>query len=365
MQTNPFKFGSVVDAPFFINRKDELKAVTEVINSNNHLVIISPRRFGKTSLVYKVLKNSNRKAVVLNLQFSNSIEDFAAQYLKQIYRLFPAEHFKQKIKNFRVLPSLSLNPVSGDMEISFKPGSDQGPLLEDVLNLLEELSSSKKRSIVVLDEFQEIMRIDKSMDRKLRSIFQNHKCINYVFLGSQESMMRNIFERKNSPFYHFSQLMQLEKIEKGHFVAFISKNLQKFTSENKRVANEIVAFTDGHPYYTQQLSFMIWNLLKQDQSVDDPIKEAIVNHLRMHDYDYERLWINLKNTEKKIISGLATSEKEPLTAAFLEITNINATSTVFSSLKRLMTNGFVIQTNGKYEIDDPFFKYWIIEKRSN
>ena len=211
-KSNPFKFGTVVDEPYFINRKSELARVREILNSANHLILISPRRFGKTSLIKKALNNDERKNIFLDIQLTNSIEDFAAQYLRRIYSLFPIERIRKFILNFRVVPNIALNPVNNDIEISFQTGNENQPILEDVLNLLEKLSSPKQKTIVVLDEFQDIDRIQKGLDRTLRSIMQNHQNINYIFLGSQESMMREIFEKKKSPFYHFGQLMYLESV---------------------------------------------------------------------------------------------------------------------------------------------------------
>ena len=117
---NPFKFGSVVDDPFFTNRTEELAKIQAILNSNNHLIMISPRRFGKTSLIKKAVKTGSREILFLDLQLINSIEDFAAQYLRRIYRIFPSERIKQFIRNFRIIPTLSVNPVRSEMEISFQ-----------------------------------------------------------------------------------------------------------------------------------------------------------------------------------------------------------------------------------------------------
>ena len=81
---NPFKFGTVVENSFFTDRQNELQHIKSVLNSENHLILISPRRFGKTSLVVKALRESNRKHIMLNLQSVVSTEDFAARLLKEI-----------------------------------------------------------------------------------------------------------------------------------------------------------------------------------------------------------------------------------------------------------------------------------------
>jgi AAA+ ATPase superfamily predicted ATPase len=210
MENNPFKFGSIVDGPHFTNRTTEIGQVTSVLKSANHLVLISPRRYGKSSLVYKVLRDFDRPVIALDLQLTTSVEDLAAQLLKRVYRVFPAERIRQLVKNFRIIPTISMNPVTNAVDISFQPSVSAFPQLEDVLNTIEKLGNEKKRTIVVFDEFQEVARLDINLYRQLRSVMQQHKHINYVFLGSQESMIREIFENKKSPFYHFGFLMTLK-----------------------------------------------------------------------------------------------------------------------------------------------------------
>jgi AAA+ ATPase superfamily predicted ATPase len=101
--TNPFKFGSVVEDPFFTNRKKEVEFVSKTLDSNNHLIIISPRRFGKTSLIRKVIAETDRKVIYLDVQLNNSVNDFAAQLLKRIYRVWPGEKLRQLVRHFSPL----------------------------------------------------------------------------------------------------------------------------------------------------------------------------------------------------------------------------------------------------------------------
>ncbi|MCD6355467.1 MAG: ATP-binding protein [Prolixibacteraceae bacterium] len=360
---NPFKFGTIVDGAFFTDREKELTIIKESINSENHLILISPRRFGKTSLVKKAIKSEKRKSVFLDIQLTNSIEDFAAQYLRHIYAIYPTERIRHFVKNFRIIPGISLNPATNDIEISFQPNAEEHPLLEDVFNLLEKLSSPRQKAIVVLDEFQDISRIGKGIDRVLRSIIQNHKNINYIFLGSQESMMQEIFEKKKSPFYHFGQLLYLSKIEQNHFKDFITRRFKNVCAKPENIAGEILEFTKGHPYYTQQLAYNVWNLLFREHDLITVVKEAIDETILIHDFDYERLWLTFNSTDKKTLIGLISKKSLLLSAESATMMNIRASSTIFSSLKRLMRNGYIMKIDNKYEIDDPFFREWIINRR--
>lgn len=363
MKKNPFKFGSIVEEPYFTNRKVEIDRVKSILKSDNHLIIISPRRFGKTSLIMKVLKEGKRRFIFLDLQLITNTEDLAAQILKRVYRVYPFEKIKQLVKNFRIIPNVTLNPANNEVEISFRAETEGKLPVEDVFNLLEKLSDKSEKLIVVLDEFQEIKSIGKELDSQLRSILQHHKNINYVFLGSQESLMKDIFEKKKSPFYHFGYMLKLDKIPEREFIEYISRGLKKMGVDGEETAKEIVEITKLHPYYTQQLSFNVWELLNGEDKIKYPVAEAMNEIIHHHDMDYERLWNKINRTDKKILIGMALSDTAPLSAEFAKKNFSSATSTVFSGLKRLSGEGLVIKTERGYEIDDPFFKRWIEKRR--
>ena len=363
MKINPFKFGSIVDEPFFTNRTGEIKKVKSILMSDNHLIIISPRRFGKTSLISKVIKKINRPSIFVDLQIITNAEDFAAQLLKRVYRIYPFEKIKQIIKSFRIIPNISFNPMNNEVDIKFQPVSSGSILVEDALNLLEKISEKKKKIIVVFDEFQEIKNIGKDLDRQLRSIIQHHQNINYVFLGSQESLMRDIFEKKKSPFYHFGYLLPLDKIPYQEFLTFLAYGLKSVTFKSTEISNEILEITKAHPYYTQQLAFNVWELLNNDGKIKNFVEEALNEIIRHHDMDYERLWNTINRTDMKILIGMSLSEIPPLSSDFSKRYFTGASSTIFSGLKRLAQKGMVIKTGSGYEIDDPFFKRWIILRR--
>jgi len=363
MKKNPFKFGTIVDEPYFTNRSEEIKKVKSILMSDNHLIIISPRRFGKTSLIIKVIKEIDKPFIFLDLQLITSTEDFAAQLLKRVYRVYPFEKIKQIIKSFRIIPNISLNPLNNEVDISFQPVSSGSILVEDVLNLIERVSNKKKKLIVVFDEFQEIKNIEKELDRQLRSTIQHHQNINYIFLGSQESLMRDIFEKKKSPFYHFGYLLPLDKIPQQEFLAYLSAGFESVALKSEEIAKEILEITKSHPYYTQQLAFNVWELFNNTKKSKNLVEEAVGEIIRHHDMDYERLWNTINRTDMKILIGMSLSEITPLSSEFSKKYFTGASSTIFSSLKRLAQNGLVIKTGFGYEIDDPFFKRWINKRR--
>jgi len=364
MKKNPFKFGSIVEGPYFTDRIHEIARVESIISSANHLIVISPRRFGKSSLIFKVVSQLDRPVISLDLQLITGIEDFAAQLLKRVHRVYPFEKIRQFVQHFRIIPTVSINPVSNEVDIAFQPSSSPLPMLEDVLNLVEKLSNEKKRAIVVFDEFQEIQQIDGNLARQLRSVIQHHQHVNYVFLGSQESLIRNIFEKKKSPFYHFGMLMPLGKIPQKDFEAYLTDGFRDVTGTPEKISQAIIGFSDCHPYYTQQLAFVVWEILFQQDNPEDPITQAIDELVRIHDMDYERIWNAFIKTDKKLLIALTISNQTPLSEAFYRKFDLGAPSTVYSSLKRLMQNGTILKSEKGYGIDDPFFRQWIAQRRA-
>lgn len=345
---NPFKFGTIVDGDFFTDRVAETAQLAQKLDSENHIVLISPRRFGKSSLVQRVLSQTDRPVLQLDLQYVLSVEDFAAQLLRVIFKRFQMEKVRHAMSHFRVIPTVSSNPVTGAMEVSFHPSANSSVLLEDAMALVDKVTSPDKRLIIVLDEFQEVLKIKKGFDKQLRSLMQHQKNLNYILLGSQESMMEAIFEKKNSPFYHFGQMIRLPKIPHEDFMAYITERLP---NGNAEVAEEILQFTACHPYYTQQLSSQVWEMMKYQKIKENVVPKAIEALVTMHDLDYERLWQNQNRTDRFTLKQLVMN-RQPMQ------NGSQAASTSYSSLLRMMKSGIVVRST-HYEVEDPFFRQWI------
>ena len=334
---NPFKFGTLVDSPYFTDRTKEQAYICQYVNSQNHLVLISPRRFGKSSLVKRAISQTGRPCISINMQQITRVEDLASMLLKGIFSIHKWEKMKRDEMDF----SFNMTVNSSKM------------ILEDTFDLLEKVSDPKNRIIVVFDEFQEIIELEKGIDKRLRAIMQEQNNINYIFLGSQESMMTDIFENMKSPFFHFGTLMHLQKIPYDDFQRFIAERLGTFhLTDSKEIATEILDFTKCHPYYTQQLSSKVWELLYIDKMTAALVKSAINDIVLAHDLDFERFWISLNKTDRRILQKISSRKQDLYTDRTMP------TSTTFSSLKRLTTKGYIIRTEA-YEIEDPFFEKWI------
>ena len=138
---NPFKFGTIVEDEYFTDRIEEVKYIIQFIQSPNHLVLISPRRFGKSSVVAKAISQSGRKSITVNLQQITSVSDLSAKMLREFFKVHPLERVRHLITHFRIIPTISTNALTGTMDVSFQPGVDASILLEDVMTLIENAHS--------------------------------------------------------------------------------------------------------------------------------------------------------------------------------------------------------------------------------
>ena len=353
---NPFKFGTIVEGEYFTDRTEELESIKQLLNSDNHLILISPRRFGKSSLVKRAVTQVARPCISLNLQMVVSVEGLAAMILKEVFKLHPWEKLKHLLSSFRVVPTISTTPSGEAIDITFQATTDATVLIEDALQLVEKVSEKGESMVVVFDEFQELMGLDKGIDKRLRAIIQNQRHVNYIFLGSQESMLTEIFERKRSPFYRFGVLMHLDRIPHSNFSQYISERLSDNFVSKVNVVEQILATTRCHPYYTQQLAALVWDMLTYKKMNEaEVVDQAITTLVRTHDFDFERIWLNFNKTDRSILMGLVNS---------VQLANNRRlpTSTMYSSVKRLMQSGYVIKLD-TFEIEDPFFARWIRQRQ--
>ncbi len=351
---NPFKYGSVVSDEFFTDRREELEKVKQHLCGPNHLVMISPRRYGKSSLIAKALLQLQRPSININLQMAVSEVKLAQMIHKELLRLHPMKMMADRLRKLRVVPTVSYNPTTGCFEVAFAPGVDGQVALEDAIDLLETQSDPKNRTIVVLDEFQEVLGLGGGIDKRLRAQMQLQKNVNYVFLGSQESMMTTIFERVKSPFYHFGLLMHLKKIPATDFEEFLTERLRPVAGRlTTECVQGILSVTACHPYYTQQLASLVWEQLVWGKETERVVEKAVDDFVNDRDLDFNRLWDTFNLTQRRLLQGLAKNPADPMTDV--------SSSTKYDALAKLARLGYVIRET-VYEIEDPFFRLWIARK---
>lgn len=283
----PFTYGRIAADKNFTDRKQETELLLQNFGSLINTVVISPRRWGKTSLVNKAAKlivEKDKNVCVCQVDIFNCRTE------EQFYKVYAAtvlkagmtvwDEFIAGAKKYlgKFVPMVSLSDGGQSYEISFGVDfKDPKFSYDEILDLPETIAKETgKKFIVCIDEFQNINEYDDSLgfQRKLRSHWQKHTSVGYCLYGSKRHILLNIFNNYEMPFYKFGDILFLQKIKEADWVTFIAG---RFAETGKSISEdlcaEIVSLTKEHPYYTQQLSQQVW-LRTAENCTDETVKEA-------------------------------------------------------------------------------------------
>jgi len=362
---NPFAFGSIVENEQFCNRVEENKELKQDILNNQNVLIYAPRRFGKTSLVLKSLKelkenNKDFKFIYLDLMTIIDKKEFINQYFNAIAKSLETTFDKtiETIKSFLKLKPIIKASVSDTGNLVFSldfSKNESDNILNDILNMPSKYAE-KYKVCIVFDEFQEIENID-NLENKLRSIIQTHTNISYVFLGSKKSIINAIFSDNKRPFYNSVKHLTLHPINKDNWIECITNS---FKNTNKIISNEIINqilnITKGFPYYTQKICYEIWQLT--DKEVDENIFNLSINKVLTQEKEYFiALWDNLTLNQKKALKVILITNGENIYGDDRAIEIIKPSS-LQTSIKNLIQKD-ILDKKERYYFQDPVFEYWL------
>jgi uncharacterized protein len=366
----PFEFGRVVTGDTFINRKAELTKLSANFLNNINTIIISPRRWGKSSLVKNTSISMEKTYPEIRFVF---IDLFNIRTEEQFYKLFTRQVIKagsskleewiEDAKTFitRLSPRISfgVDPVT-DFEISFDLKSIQDES-DEILNLPEKLAEKKNcKFIVCIDEFQNIGSFNESLafQKKLRSVWQYHKQVTYCFYGSKRHMIAELFEKRSYPFYKFGDLINLQKIEKIHFTDFIIRSFSNTArSISQEMAEKLVDIVKGQPYYVQQLAHITWE--NTETAADDKIIDLALEELiNTNSIFYESETENLSNMQINLLKAIASGVSQLTSAQVLLDYNLGTSGNVIKNQRILEKREFLNKKATGYEFEDPVFEIW-------
>jgi hypothetical protein len=374
---NPFVYGERVSGENFCNRVEEIRELVSEIESGQNIMIYSPRRYGKTSLIDSVLKEVELKdidTVYIDLFPVISNEDFVRISLKAVSGVLGggSRDILKKIKTFftRISPSLSMTlEENGTPSIGINFSKTEIlPAMEDIFNGLHRyIKTKKKRAVVVLDEFQQLGELeDRRIEKTLRSIVQAHREISYVFMGSKKHLIYDMFNNPERPFFKSSAHYPLTKIAAPEFAEFVEL---KFLRGNRNINREttvyIVNVTELHPYYTQMLAHNIWEFVGEGETIDNPQVDAAVDKIMEREQAaFTNLWDQLTLKQKKLLLALALkkSEEKIFSSEFLKNHGLNSSGTVQRGIASLINKGIIDKEGDKIEINDIFLKLWLIKR---
>ncbi|MDL1973936.1 MAG: ATP-binding protein [Deltaproteobacteria bacterium] len=368
---NPFVYGETVSGDNFCDRAREIKELVADIKNGQNVIIFSPRRYGKTSLIKQALRKVKAQGILtfyIDLYPAISKRKFIEIYAGAISAGIPGgvRQVVKRIKEYlpRIIPKVVMDDQAFHLEFEFDRTGSISPNIDDLLCAVnKEADRQNKSGVVVLDEFQEIANFDDDeIERKMRSVFQNHRNVSYIFMGSKTHLMRDIFNNPNRPFYKSGKHFPLGKIDQKELSLFAKK---KFLNQDIVIGynelNSILNNTECHPYYFQMLCNVLWELCMDSRMITEAdIGKALDILISRESSTYIAMWEELTVKQKNLMVALAKEEcPEVFSKKFLETYGLGPSSSIQKALKKLLKKELIQQENGSYIIYDLFFKKWI------
>ena len=333
----PFIFGKIATEKNFTDREKETANLVQNFMSLINTIIISPRRWGKSSLVNKAAKLA--MAQESNLRICHI----------DLFNVRNEEHF------YSLLAQKVIAATSTKWE-----EAKHNP--DEVLDLAEKIARKKGLKIVIcIDEFQNITEFSDPdyFQKKLRSHWQLHQNVAYCLYGSKRHMMMEVFTNSSKPFYKFGNLMFLNKIETPCLVEFFKS---RFADTGKSIDNEashlIAKLVDNHPYYAQQLAQLSWLRTKNVCTVDIVYEAhtALVEQLSLL---FVTITETLTTQQLNYLKALIAGEKAISSTAVMHRYQISSTTSISRSKAALIKNDILDNKAGEISFQDPIYAYWL------
>lgn len=365
----PFIFGVFTSGNNFTNREQETKRLLANFNHAINTILISPRRWGKTSLVKKVCKlaDSDKLKIVYLDIFSCRNEDefyeaFATAILKQTSSKLEDWIEHTKIFLSRISPKISIgtDPFT-DFSISWDV-KQKNESINDILQLPEEIAKKKGfRIVICIDEFQQIAEFkdSKTFQKRLRTIWQLQEHVSFCLFGSKKHLMNELFEKKSLPFYKFGDVVYLPKIKTTDWVNYIC---ERFTTTGKQISKElatkICATVDNHSSYVQQLAWLLW-VQTEKVATEAHFNAAFEDLLDQNSILFQRETENLSAYQMSFLRAVVEGiHDEFSTREILTKYNLGTSSNITILKRALVKNELIEVENKQVTLTDPVFGLW-------
>ena len=368
---NPFIVTGKIAPEYFCDRVTESARLMKSITNGNNLVIISPRRMGKTGLIQfcydKPEISREYYTVFIDILHTSSLREFTYLLGKEIYEtLLPRN--RRMVKLFmQTLKSISgkfgFDPVFNLPTFNIELGDIERPeyTLDEIFRYLDR---ADKRCIVAIDEFQQIAKYpEKNIEALLRTHIQKQMNGNFIFAGSERHMMQEMFSSAARPFYHSADMLELKAIPLEIYLPFVVNHFEK-CQKHIDAANveKVYNLFKGHTYYMQKtFNEAFADTPENAECTIDTIRDAIDDMVVSNDTIFREILSNIPEKQKILLYAIAREgEAERITSAeFIKRHSLVSASSVQSATKKLLEKDFITEINKVYSITDKLFSMWI------
>lgn len=368
---NPFIVTGKIAPEYFCDRVQESARLVKSITNGNNLVIISPRRMGKTGLIHfcydKPEISKEYYTFFIDILHTSSLREFTYLLGKEIYdSLLPRS--RKMVKLFLQ----TLKSISG--KFGFEPGLNL-PVFNIELGDIERpeytldeifyyLNQADKRCIVAIDEFQQIAKYpEKNIEALLRTYIQQQANSNFIFAGSERHMMQEMFLSSARPFYQSASLMDLKAIPSEIYVDFVISHFKKRRKHiEKSSVEKVYNLFKGHTYYMQKtFNEAFADTPEGGECTLDVIRTAIDAIIASNDTIFREILSNIPEKQKILLYAIAREgEAERITSSdFIKRHNLVSASSVQSAVKKLLEKDLITESNKVFSVTDKLFAMWM------
>lgn len=368
---NPFIVTGKIAPEYFCDRVNESARLIKSITNGNNLVIISPRRMGKTGLIQfcydKPEISAEYYTFFIDILHTSSLREFTYLLGREIYETLSPRSKKMTTLFIQTLKSISgkfgFDPISNLPSFNLELGDIERP--EYTLDeIFEYLSQADKPCIVAIDEFQQIAKYpEKNIEALLRTHIQRLDNCHFIFAGSERHMMQTMFTSSARPFYYSADILELGAIPSEIYIPFVVGHFKRRQRKIKATdVNTIYNLFQGHTYYIQKTF--------NESFADTPeggvcsmetIQAAINNMIDSNDTIFREILSNIPEKQKTLLYAIAKEgEAERITSAeFIKRHSLSSASSVQSAAKKLLEKDFITEINKVYSVTDRLFAMWI------
>lgn len=369
---NPFVLEPYGGKDLFCDRNLETKRISEYLLNGSNVTLISPRRYGKTGLIFRVLDELQQShpeisTFYMDIYSCSNIDDFIAKFATTLVNTTPKESISKKFLNAirGVRPAVVFDPMSGTPEISFTYHA-QSKKQDTLKSIFDFLSSLDKPAIIAIDEFQQIRNFpEQNMEALLRSFIQPLHNIRFIFAGSKKHIMSDMFTNENSPFYESTRRIHLEKIDRNIYGSFIT---DLFARDNRLLTKDALDFildwTKVHTHYTQMLCNHIYMKGFTKITLEEATQSAL-QILRESEPDFLERRNLLTTSQWNYLKAIAKEEvvTQPTAGEFLMKYKIGQPANSRRILQALIDKELILEESlleGKrYSVYNVFLSRWL------
>jgi uncharacterized protein len=362
---NPFIYSHPIAPDDIIDRDDETRELLAAAVGGHFVRLYAPRKYGKTSLLRRVLRDAEREErmipILVDLYGVLSVADVAIRFERSYARQLKGA-LRARVEEFLQGTGLglSLGALGISAKLQLQPRTDPLPALHALLDLPLRLEEGGGfRALIVLDEFQDITKVE-GMDALLRSHIQfQGEVASFVFAGSEPGLMRELFEDKERPLYGQAVPMRLERLADADIAGYIGARFRESGRAAGEALNPLVAAAQGHPQRAMLLAHRLW------AEVEPTATATLADWARAHDAalaelgpEFDAHWRRLSTNAQRALRAVVAGAGSPFRRQVLEQLDLPK-STARAALQSLLADATVEQQGDAYVVVDPLFAEWI------